>query len=158
MKNNKLLIYQITFLILILDQVIKIVIGHSMKLDQEIKIIPHFFSLLYLKNTGAAFSILEDSTVLLIIISVVFIVVLNNYIKKEESFTLLSSISLGLVMGGIFGNLIDRIIHHGVIDYLSFRFGNYSFPVFNLADIGITVGAFLFICSVFFSKKYREVV
>ena len=82
---------------------------------------------------------------LIVIISVVFLVVLDLYIKKEKKFDKLSIISLGMIMGGIFGNLIDRIIYHSVIDYLSFTIFNYSFPIFNLADIGITVGVFLLI-------------
>ena len=116
---------------------------------------------MYLKNTGAAFSILEDSTPLLVIISVIVIVLLDRSIKKTSKFTNLEEISLGLIMGGIFGNLIDRIIHHGVIDYLSFRIFKYNFPVFNLADISIVIGVGLYIISIIKDKerirsKYNE--
>lgn len=69
------------------------------------------------------------------------------YIQKEKTFTKLSSISLGLILGGIIGNLLDRIIYKKVIDYLSFTFFTYNFPVFNIADVGITVGALLLIVS-----------
>ena len=138
-------IYKITCIVLMLDQIIKLYINHFMKLYDHIKIIPNFFSIFYVKNTGAAFSILKDNTIILVLISALVIVVLHNYIKKEESFTKLSIYAFGLTMGGIFGNLIDRIIHHGVIDYLSFTFGNYAFPVFNLADIAITLGVGLLV-------------
>ena len=60
-------------------------------------------------------------------------------------------------MGGIFGNLLDRIIHHSVIDYLSFNIINYSFPIFNLADIGITVGVVLLLIeSIRKDKKIKK--
>ena len=151
--NKKQNIYVITSIILMLDQIIKIIVMHNMKLNTYIKIIPNFFSIFYVKNTGAAFSILEDSTILLIIISVIFVVIIDRYIKKEEHFTKLSVISLGMILGGIFGNLIDRIIHHSVIDYLSFTVLKYNFPIFNLADIGITVGVALYILSLILERK-----
>ena len=152
MKNRQY-IYQITSIVLIIDQIIKLLINNNMTLYQQIKIIPKFFTIYYVKNTGAAFSILEDSTILLTIISVIFIVILDRMIKKEKTFTKLSAISLGMIMGGIFGNLIDRIIHHAVIDYLSFQIFKYEFPVFNIADIGITVGVGLLILSIILEKK-----
>ena len=155
MKNRED-IYKITCIILMLDQIIKLIINNNMKLFDHITIIPNFFSILFVKNTGAAFSILENNTIFLIILSVVFVVILDRYIKKEKNFSKLATISLGLLLGGIFGNLIDRIIHHGVIDYLSFTFFKYSFPVFNLADIAITVGVFLLIISMIIDNKKKE--
>lgn len=146
-------IYKITSIILLLDQFIKLIISKYLELGQTVKIIPNFFSIIYLKNTGAAFSILEDNTLLLIIISVIIIIIINKQIKKEQEFTKLNTISLGMVMGGIFGNLIDRILHHGVIDYLAFNIFNYNFPVFNLADIAITIGAGLLILDIILEKK-----
>ena len=150
-------IYKITSIVLMLDQFIKIVVNKSMNLYEQIKIIPNFFTIFYVRNTGAAFSILEDNTILLTIISVIFIVVLDRFIKQEKSFTKLKVLSLGMIMGGIFGNLIDRIIHHAVIDYLSFKIINYEFPVFNLADIGITVGVVLLILSMILERRENNV-
>ena len=151
-------IYKITSIVLMLDQFIKIVVNKSMNLYDQIKIIPNFFTIFYVRNTGAAFSILEDNTILLTIISVIFIVVLDRFIKQEKSFTKLKVLSLGMIMGGIFGNLIDRIIHHAVIDYLSFKIINYEFPVFNLADIGITVGVVLLILSMILERRENNVI
>ena len=151
--NKKEDIYKLTSIILMLDQFIKIIIEKNMHLSQEITIIPNFFSIYYVRNTGAAFSILEDNTLFLIIISVIFIIVLDRFIKNEKNFTKLSIISLGMIMGGIFGNLIDRIINHAVIDYLSFSMLKYSFPIFNLADIGITLGVALYILSMILERK-----
>lgn len=143
--NKKEDIYKVTIGVFVFDQLIKYYIHKFMELNTSIKVIPNFFNILYVQNKGAAFSILENYSFLIIIISVVFLVVLDQYIKKEKSFNKLSIIALGMIMGGIFGNLMDRIIYHSVIDYLSFTIFNYSFPVFNLADIGITVGVALLI-------------
>ena len=155
--KNKESIYGKTCIFLMIDQIIKLWIHHKIKLNQKIEIIPKFFSLFYVKNTGAAFSILEDNTLLIIIISCIFLVLLNIYIKKEQKFTRLSSLSLGMIMGGIYGNLMDRIIYHGVIDYLSFSWQRYSFPIFNVADILITGGVIiLFLDSMIEIKKEKK--
>ncbi len=149
-------IYSIATLSFVLDQVIKLIIVQNMNLYQEIVVIPQFFSILYVKNTGAAFSILENNTFLLIIIGVLFMVGLNRYIKRENFYSKLSIISLGLILGGIYGNLLDRIIRGAVVDYLSFLIIHYEFPVFNLADICITVGIGLFILDSFINKRKEE--
>ncbi len=159
--NSRENIYKITSIILMLDQFIKIIINRYISLGSSVPVIPNFFSIMNLKNTGAAFSILEDSTVLLVIISVIVIVLLDRSIKKISKFEILEEISLGLIMGGIFGNLIDRIIHHGVIDYLSFKIFGYSFPVFNLADMAIVIGVGLYLIEIIKDKqrirsKYNE--
>ena len=153
--NNKGKIYYVTCLVLLIDQIIKIIVNNCMSLFDEIRLIPNFFSLYYVKNTGAAFSILEDNTTLLIFITVIFILIIHKYIKSEANFTKLSSISLGMVLGGMFGNLIDRIIHHGVIDYLSFDIFGYSFPIFNFADIGITLGVALMVLEMVLEKRKK---
>ena len=145
-------IYKITAVVLMLDQFIKILVNKYIEFGKVISIIPNFFNLTNIKNTGAAFSILQDNTLLLIILTVIIIIILDKYIKKEKNFTKLSILSLGLIMGGIFGNLLDRIIHHGVIDYLSFKIFNYNTPIFNLADATIVVGVLLFLISIIMER------
>lgn len=152
MKNKKL-IYTLGMSFMLLDQIIKLLVTKNMNLFQEITIIPKFFSLYYLKNTGAAFSIFGNKTLFLIIISIISLIVLKNYIEKLKRVTNLTIISLGIMLGGIMGNLFDRILYKSVIDYLSFNFFGYSFPVFNLADIGITIGAILLIIDLILEEK-----
>lgn len=152
--KNKQDIYKITAIIIIIDQIVKLLVDKNMKLFEEIKIIPNFFSIYYVQNTGAAFSILKDSSVFLVIISVIFLVALDRYLKKEaKDMNKILILAFGLIMGGIYGNLIDRIIYHYVIDYLSFTFFGYSFAIFNIADIGITVGVALILLDTFRKKK-----
>ena len=152
--NQKQRIFEITAVLLMIDQIIKLIIHSKMTLFQEIVIIPKFFSILYVQNTGAAFSFLENNTFLLSIISVVFILILNHYINKESShFNVYEVISYGMIMGGIFGNLIDRLLHHSVIDYLSFTFWGYQFAIFNFADICIVLGVILLLIVSIFNAK-----
>lgn len=141
--KSKEKIYSISCILLIIDQIVKLLVRNNMILLDEIKIIPNFFSIYYIENEGAAFSILGGQTYLLILVSLIALVILDRYLTKESKFSKLSTISLGIIIGGILGNLIDRIMYHAVIDYLSFDIFGYSFPVFNIADIGITVGAVL---------------
>lgn len=155
MKNKKL-IYTIALITVLLDQVIKYLVMNNMALHQEIKLISNFFSLYYLKNTGAAFSILGNKTILLILVSIFCLIIIKNSIKKLKRTNTLNIISLGIMTGGIIGNLFDRVLYKSVIDYLSFNIFNYSFPVFNLADIGITVGAILLIIDLMIEEKEKK--
>lgn len=152
MKNKKI-IYTISMLFLLFDQFIKLLITKSMHLFQELSIIPNFFSIYYIKNSGAAFSLFGNKTPFLIIISIICLIFLKNYIKKINDPTTLTIISLGIMIGGILGNLFDRLIYKSVIDYLSFTFFNYNFPIFNFADIGITMGALLLVLDIILTDK-----
>lgn len=154
--NKKNFIYSISFIVLLFDQFIKLIVMNNMKLHQEITIIPKFFSIYYIENTGAAFSILGNQTLLLVLVSVVCLILMKEYIKKEKEMTSLSIISLGMIIGGTMGNLFDRILYKAVIDYLAFDIFKYSFPVFNLADITITVGAALLLLSYFIENKKKK--
>jgi len=151
MKKNK--IYSICAGVLIIDQLVKLLIQNNMELMQEIKIIPNFFSLLYVENQGAAFGIFYGATIPLIVISLGVFFFLTKYIDKTKNISKLSGIALGMVMGGIVGNLIDRILYRIVIDYLQFMIGNYNFAIFNIADAAIVVGTGLLIIDIFLKKE-----
>lgn len=155
MQKNKNKVYLTAVIVLLIDQIVKLLIKTNMSLNEEISIIPNFFSIQYLKNTGAAFSILENQTILLAITSIICISVIIYYLKKEENLTTTMYLSFGLVLGGILGNLIDRIVYQGVIDFLSFQIFNYNFPVFNIADIGITIGVLLLII-IYISRNIKK--
>lgn len=143
--RNKEKIYSIACIFLIIDQLIKILIKTKMNLLQEITIIPNFFSIYYVENEGAAFSILQNKTIFLIVISIICIMLIDRYLSKAKDLTKLTRISFGILLGGMIGNLIDRLLYGTVTDYLAFNFFSYSFPVFNFADIGITIGVLLII-------------
>ncbi len=114
-----------------------------MSYGESINIINGFFNITLIGNTGAAFSILSSNTLLLIIISLVVLNVLYFCFIKGKKLNDFEQLSFGLLIGGILGNLIDRVLRMQVIDYLDFNFFGFNFPVFNLADIAIVISMIL---------------
>ena len=133
----------ISFIILIIDQFIKHLVMTSLIYRKTYSIISNFFYLTYVKNTGGAWSILSDNIIFLLIVSIICIIGLIIYLFKKNNISKLECIYYSLLFGGIIGNLIDRIFYKGVIDYIGFIFGNYYFPIFNIADICIVCGILL---------------
>lgn len=138
-------VYIIALISLIIDQIVKILVSNYLILGQTTKIINNFFYLTYVQNTGAAFSILIGYRYILIIITIIFLYYLYKYTKKQTNPNKLAILSHGLLLGGIIGNLIDRIIYGYVIDYLDFMIFNYNFPIFNLADTFIVIGCIILV-------------
>lgn len=153
--KNKKTIYIISLITLLIDQIVKNIIKSKMVIYQEIKVIPNFFSLYYVENEGAAFSILGNQIYFLILISIICLVILNKFIL-EEKLPKISYFPLGILLGGIMGNLIDRIIYQKVTDFLSIFIFKYSFPVFNIADIAICLGTFFLIIIFIITEKKEE--
>ena len=151
-KDN---IYIIAIIIVILDFFIKTIVKQNMELLENIVIIPNFFNITYVENTGAAFSIFENNKYFLIIISIIILFLILKHIKENKLNQKLEIISFGLILGGLLGNLIDRIVYSRVIDYLSFNIFGYMFPVFNLADIAITIGVFMLIIVLIKQEKKK---
>lgn len=113
--------------------------------ESEFHILPGFFRLVHWHNTGAAWSMFHDNNLVLGIVSAVAFVVLILSRKWFGAATTPGATALGLLLGGIAGNLIDRIIHHHVVDFLLFhlitrRGVEHQFPAFNVADSAICIG------------------
>lgn len=140
---KKISIYIICTIWLIIDQIIKGIVVSYLNVGEKINVISNFFKINYLQNEGAAFSSFTGMRVLLIFITVIAFYMIASYIKKNEITSKLEVISWGMILGGILGNLIDRVSQGFVIDYLSFTIFGYLFAVFNFADIGIVVGIFI---------------
>lgn len=134
----------ILVLCLFIDQLIKNIIINILNIGESITIIKNFFNITYVKNSGAAFSILQSNTFLLIIISIIALIFIFKYICKE-GLSNFEYVLYGILSGGICGNLFDRIVYKSVIDYLDFNIFGYSFPIFNFADTLIVISMFLII-------------
>lgn len=128
--------YTIAFSTMILDRVLKIIVENFLS-TERVYIIKNFFYLVFVKNTGAAFSSFEGMNILFILVALCALIFIVYYIKKKNDY----NIGYSLLFGGIIGNLIDRIVYRYVIDFIGFEFGSYSFPIFNIADIAIVIGA-----------------
>lgn len=139
MKKENL--YKISVIAIIIDQLIKLFIKTN--ITKDIVIIPKIFKITNVINTGAAFSILKNNNTLLILITIIILVLLNYYIKKNNIEN--DYFELGIILGGIVGNLFDRLLYNGVIDYIEIS----NFPVFNLADSLIVLGIILLIIKEF---------
>ena len=130
---------------LIIDQVIKVIVDTNMKLADSINVITNFFRITYLQNTGAAWSVLSGNKIVLIMITIIALFLIYFFLLKNKKLRNIEYILYGLLIGGILGNLIDRIRFGYVIDYLDFNFGSYHYPVFNFADICIVVSIVLMV-------------
>lgn len=141
--KKKLLI--ITILSIFIDQISKILVISNLELNTGFNIIKSFFSISYVRNTGAAWGMFSNGTIILAFLSIVFLYFAIKYIYELEKLSKLSVLSYGMLIGGIIGNLIDRLLRGFVIDFLSFNLLGYNFPVFNIADTFIVVSIILIV-------------
>ena len=143
---------KLSFLICIFvlcDQLIKLLISHFLVEYEYVDIIKNVLTITHVHNTGAAFSILSDNVVLLVGISLIALVLIYFYVLKKIEYTIKNIFIYSLLIGGIIGNLIDRVVHGYVIDYISVNIFGYHFPVFNLADIFIVISVLLLFVTTF---------
>jgi len=135
----------LSFFVVLLDQATKALVVGAVKMKAAIQLLP-FLDIVYLENEGAAFSLLHDAggwqrwffIILALIVSVVLMVWLRRLRGSEQ---IVLAIGLSLVLGGALGNVIDRVWHSYVIDFIYFHWKDWYFPAFNIADSAITVGA-----------------
>lgn len=144
----------IAFICTLVDQIIKNVLIGILPTFNSISVVEGFFSITMLENTGAAFSIFSSNTFFLILISVLALNLIYFFLIKGKQLSNFEEIIYGILIGGILGNLIDRVVHGSVIDYLDFNLFGYDFPVFNLADICIVISIILIIISICKGEKH----
>lgn len=148
---------------IVVDQVSKAHIMQTMRLHESIPIIPHFFSLTYIRNPGAAFGLLASSSngfrLLFFGFTSLFALVLLGTIffrLRHDDWT--GQLSIAGILGGAIGNLLDRLRFGEVTDFLDFYVDVYHWPAFNVADAAISVGVFFLILHFAFEKKHPDVV
>jgi signal peptidase II len=151
----------LALLVVLLDRWTKHLVATRIAMYTHIQIIPGFFRLTHTENTGAAFSLFADSpshwkTVLLISFSAIAMVVVSVLLWRQSRALSLTGVALSLILGGAVGNLWDRVASGRVVDFLLFYVSKYEWPVFNLADSAIVVGAALLVIEILFSRP-REV-
>lgn len=142
--NNWLLLAAV---IIVLDQITKLIVDNTMFYGQVIPVMPSF-NIVLAYNKGAAFSLLANAggwqrlffSLIAVAASVGIIWVLRKHHQNK-----LMSLSLSLILGGALGNLIDRIVYGHVVDFIQVYYSSYFWPAFNIADSAITVGAVLMV-------------
>ena len=148
-------LFSISLAVLALDQLTKALVVRNIPLYGEIVVIPKFFSISHVLNTGAAFSLFahqaRPATMALAAFSAIVIVLICVLLWRARVWTL-QALSMSLILGGSTGNLIDRVRLRAVVDFLAFDFGSYHWPDFNVADSAIVVGAILLAADALFGK------
>ena len=151
MKSPFLRLLFIALAVILTDQSTKFMVMEHLKLGEQREWIAGFFRLVHWGNTGAAWSMFRDNNLVLAGIALVALVILFFSRKHFEAHRLIGQVALGLMFGGIIGNLIDRFRIGHVVDFIYFftyrkAGGDIGFPAFNVADSAICVGVgFLFI-------------
>lgn len=165
LKNKKILspilVATIFVVVLLLDLLTKeLIIKNAIpNVGDSVEVMPGFVNFIYVQNRGGAWGIFSDSTILLTIVSaVMFVIMLVFYVLRvrqvKEKSSIWLAVSMGLVCGGCIGNLIDRIFLGYVRDFINFQF--MSFPVFNFADIALTIGMIVLVVYFLFFYAKEE--
>ena len=134
-----------------LDQGVKFLVRAAIPLHTSQTFLPGLFDLTYIRNTGAAFSILRSQTWLLTVLSGIAVAVLLVLLLRRAIPSKLGMLSLSLLLAGAAGNFIDRLAFGYVTDMFQTTF--MDFPVFNVADIGVVIGALLLVLTVLFTGE-----
>ena len=138
---NRPALFTLSFAILVTDQITKACISRNFDVDSSRPIIPGFFSLTYVRNTGGAFGIMPGGTSGLAFAAAVAAVAIIVYaLRARMPLPTLLSLALSLPLGGAVGNLIDRVRLHYVVDFFDLHIGTHQWPVFNVADSAICLG------------------
>jgi len=137
-------------LVVVLDQVTKAWIHARLPFGtygepDAITIVPGFFYLVHVGNTGAAWSLFAGKSAALALLAAATLAAIALWRRQLGLRQTRVQICFGLLCGGILGNLVDRLLHGHVIDFLDFHFGSYIYPTFNLADSAICIGVGLYL-------------
>lgn len=153
-KDNGLYWLIIAVIVFIIDIASKFWIINHFFLFESASLLP-FFSITYVRNIGAAFSIFEGQRWMLAVVAIVISGVIVYLLYRNSRLKRLENFSLALILGGAVGNVFDRIYHGFVVDFLDVNFGDWHYPTFNIADCAICIGIVLFIISNYKTKKAK---
>lgn len=152
-----MIIYYIIAMILIgLDQLSKYLTVQEIALGEVVSLVPNVLSLTYIRNSGAAWSILEDQMIFFYVITVVVVGALIYFLHTEGKKSPIASTGIAFIMGGAIGNFIDRLHLKYVIDMIRLEFIN--FPIFNVADMALTIGVIILIGYIVYDELVKKKV
>ena len=156
MKKNSLGMLHwlwLSTIVFIFDQLAKHAVVKALYLYEQLPVIPSFFSLTLAYNSGAAFSFLSDQggwqRWFFVAIATVVSLMLVSWLRRMKAEESWQACAMALILGGALGNLYDRIVNGYVVDFLLVYYRDWYFPSFNLADVGITMGAGMLIIDMF---------
>lgn len=146
----------LTTILVVIDQITKYLTVENIALHEVIEVIPNILSFTYIRNSGAAFSILEGQMLFFYIVTVIVIVFLLYYMYTEARENKILGVLLSIVLAGTIGNFIDRLLYQYVIDMFQLEF--IDFAIFNVADTYLTVGVFLLLIYTIFEERILEYI
>ena len=145
----------IVLVLVAIDRYSKYLILNNIEYGDRVSVIGDFFYLTNHDNYGAAWGMFQNGRYFFIAMTVIVSIVMIIYMTKTQSKFL--KFTLSVILGGAFGNLIDRVYKGGVTDFLDFHFGSYNFPTFNAADMCVVAGTILLaIHMLFIYKEHKE--
>jgi signal peptidase II len=155
----KILTFAIAALVVILDRISKVFISSIMQEGESIPIWHDFVYFSYIKNQGVAFGLFPAYQDIFIVTTIVIICILVFYWEKIPRYNLWLHSAIGLILGGAIGNLWDRIVFGGVIDFIDIGYSSYRWPAFNLADTMICIGVGMVLLDIMKKNKrhYPEI-
>lgn len=143
----------ISFFIIVIDQLVKFWTVGQLELHQSMPGIPNIFDFFYIQNTGAGWGIFSDQMAFFYIVTILMVAYLVYSLYKTTPKQRLSQVAYGMLIGGALGNFIDRILQGYVVDM--FRLLFMQFPIFNVADIALTLGVILLIIIIVFDLENK---
>ena len=157
MKNKYVLLFFVSGVLIVMDQYTKLMVSLHIPLNYSVKVVEGFFNFTHIRNSGVAFGLFasqqsEYKALMFIAIStiaIIAILVIFHQTPKEKKMV---QTGLILIFSGAIGNLIDRVLHGEVIDFLDFFINRHHFPAFNIADSCITVGVIMMVIDLFFGE------
>lgn len=151
-----MLYFTIAALVVILDQASKRIILNTLSQGETVELIGSFLRFRLSYNPGAILGFLSESRPVLLVMTFISIIALIYFAYRMRYAPVLKRVCLGLILGGAFGNLVDRVASGNVIDFIDMGVGSYRWPTYNVADIAVTIGAVILIGGFIFNAEESE--
>jgi len=152
-NRDRFLPWLLFFLVAASDQITKAIVRETMNLHQSIPVIGSIVKITYIHNPRGVFGLPLGGNKVFVLFSVIAVIFILFYLFRLPPENRYSRVALALVMGGAVGNLVDRLRFGEVIDFLDVGIGTTRWPIFNIADAGVTIGVALLFFAVFLKKE-----
>src|SRR5437879_6476785 len=150
------LVAGIAVLVFALDRITKLWVEQNIPLYESRQVVGDYVRIVHTQNTGAAFGLLPERTTLLSVLSVLAVLAIVYYYRQFANSSPLVTATLGMQLGGAFGNLLDRVTQGYVVDFVDVGVGDIRFWAFNVADSSIVVGIFLVTIALWYEERRTD--
>ena len=151
--SRLLLVAGVAVVVFATDRITKAWVTENIPLGTARPVVGDYVRIVHAQNTGAAFGLLPERTTLLSVLSVVAVLAIVYYYRQIASNSALVSATLGMQLGGAFGNLLDRVTQGYVVDFVDVGLGDVRFWAFNVADSSIVVGIILVTLALWYEER-----